>query len=77
MLTPNEIRNMTGDEILRKVADLKKELYNLRVEAKSGRIEKPHKIRLTRRDIARCETILKEMERAGSKRTDDAGTGTE
>jgi large subunit ribosomal protein L29 len=68
MLKPNEVRNMTQDEILRKLADLKKELYGFRTEAKSGRIEKPHKIRETRRDVARCETILREMRSAEAKK---------
>ncbi len=51
---------MSADEVSRKLSDLRKELYNLRTEAKSGRIEKPHMISRTRRDIARCETVLKE-----------------
>lgn len=69
MLKPNEIRNMTQDEIARKLAELRKELYGLRTEAISGRIERPHRIRATRRDIARCETVLRELKNAGSKKT--------
>ena len=60
MVTANELRNMTVDEIRFKIAALKKELFNLRTEAKAGRIEKPHKINDTRKDIARCETVIKE-----------------
>jgi large subunit ribosomal protein L29 len=56
----NELRNMTVDEIRLKAEALKKELYGLRTEAKMGRIEKPHKLKDARRDIARCETIIKE-----------------
>jgi large subunit ribosomal protein L29 len=43
-----------------KMEALKKDLYNLRTEAEAGRVEKPHKIRDARKDIARCETILRE-----------------
>lgn len=64
MIKANELRNMTVDEILQKVETLKKELYNLRTEAKAGRIEKPHKLSQARKDIARCETILKEKANA-------------
>lgn len=64
MIKANELRNMTVDEILQKVEALKTELFNLRTEAKAGRIEKPHKISQTRKDIARCETILKEKANA-------------
>jgi large subunit ribosomal protein L29 len=60
MIKANELRNMTVDEIRRKLEALKKELFNLRTEAKAGRIEKPHKISQTRKDIARCETVIKE-----------------
>jgi len=60
MISANELRNMTSDEIRQKVDALKKELYGLRTEAKAGRIEKPHKIKDVRKDIARCETVLKE-----------------
>ena len=60
MISANELRNMTSDEIRQKVDALKKELYGLRTEARAGRIEKPHKIKDVRKDIARCETVLKE-----------------
>jgi len=60
MIKPNELRNMTADEIRLKMEALKKELFGLRTEAKAGRIEKPHKISETRKDIARCETVIRE-----------------
>jgi large subunit ribosomal protein L29 len=55
---------MTADEIRQKMESLKKDLYNLRTEAEAGRVEKPHKIKDARKDIARCETILKEKSNA-------------
>ena len=64
MLKPNELRNMTVDEIKLKIEALKKDLYSLRTEAKAGRIEKPHKISDARKDIARCETIIREKANA-------------
>ena len=60
----NELRNMTVDEIRLKMETLKKDLYNLRSEAKAGRVEKPHKIGESRRAIARCETIIREKSNA-------------
>jgi large subunit ribosomal protein L29 len=51
---------MTVEEIKLKEEALKKELYSLRSEAEAGRVEKPHKINDVRRDIARCETIIRE-----------------
>ena len=64
MIKANELRNMTVDEIRLKLEGLKRDLYALRTEAKAGRIEKPHKISEARKDIARCETIIKEKSNA-------------
>jgi len=60
MIKTNELRNMTVDEIRMKMESLKKDLFNLRNEAKMGRIEKPHRIDEARKDIARCETVIRE-----------------
>lgn len=65
MIKASELRNMTQDEIRQKMESLKKELFSLRTEARAGRIEKPHKIRQTRKDIARCETVI--MEKTNAK----------
>ena len=64
MVKANELRNMTADEIKHKLETLKRQLFDLRTEAKAGRIEKPHKISETRKDIARCETDIVEKERS-------------
>ena len=60
MIKINELRNMTVNEINMKVEALKKDLFGLRSEAKAGRIEKPHRIKETKHDIARCMTIIRE-----------------
>ena len=67
MIKANEMRNMTIDEIRLKIDTLKQSLYALRTESRSGRIEKPHKIREAKRDIARCETIIREKSNAAGK----------
>jgi len=59
-LKPNDVRNMTEDEINNKIASLREELFKLRFEQKAGRVEKPHRIEQARREIARCYTILAE-----------------
>lgn len=66
-MKPADIRNMTKDEIIIKVTYLKEELFKLRHEKVGGRIEHPEKLATTRRDIARCLTILKEIERGEKK----------
>ena len=41
---------------------LEKELYNLRYQMKISQVEKPHRIKRVRREIAKCKTIIKEKE---------------
>jgi len=64
MIKINELRNMTADEIKMKEEALKKDLFGFRSDAQIGKIEKPHRINEIRKDIARCETVLKEKQNA-------------
>jgi large subunit ribosomal protein L29 len=54
------LRTLTPEELQAKEKDLKKELFNLRFQLISGRIESPAKIKATRREIARMRTIVRE-----------------
>lgn len=60
MLKTDELRNLTKAELEEKLVALKKELFELRGQAKVGKLEKTSRIRLVRRDIARLGTILNE-----------------
>jgi len=57
-----EIRGMSMEEMLRKVDDLKQELFNLRFQHETGQLENPQKMKQTKRDIARVKTIKKQSE---------------
>jgi large subunit ribosomal protein L29 len=54
---PNEIARLSGDEIDKKVKDLKGELFNLRFQAATGQLENPMRIREVRRSIAQLKTV--------------------
>jgi large subunit ribosomal protein L29 len=56
----SEVRELSRDELTQKILDLRQELFNLRFQAATGRIEKPARLRAIRRDIARIKTILGE-----------------
>ena len=60
MTKPGELRGFTAVELQEKVSSLEKELFDLRGQASSGKIEKPSRIRQARKEIARILTILKE-----------------
>lgn len=55
-----ELRDLSSDELQAKAADLKKEMFNLRVQQAMGQIENPMRLRMLRRDIAKTKTVLKE-----------------
>ena len=58
----NEIRNLTTEEINKKIVDAKQELFNLRFQQATGSLEKPSRIKELRHDVARCKTVLRERE---------------
>ncbi len=57
-----EIREMTTEEINKKIVDAKQELFNLRFQQATGLLEKPSRIKELRHDVARCKTVLRERE---------------
>jgi len=59
-----ELREMSKDELLARLNELKEELFNLRTDKAMGRLGQPHRFKLVRREIARVLTILKEKEEA-------------
>lgn len=56
----SEIRKMTTEEIKAKIIETKQELWNLRFSGATGQLEKPHRIKELRHDIARMKTVLNE-----------------
>ncbi|NQT95159.1 MAG: 50S ribosomal protein L29 [Candidatus Omnitrophica bacterium] len=60
-MKPQELRNMTKDELDHKVVSLKEEYSKLLFQAKTGTIEKPARMSQIRKDIARIKTILREV----------------
>ncbi|GAP39785.1 50S ribosomal protein L29 [Flexilinea flocculi] len=61
-MKPAEIRILSRKEIVAKLADLRQESMNLRFQVVSGQLTDFSRVKEVRRDIARMETILREME---------------
>jgi large subunit ribosomal protein L29 len=61
MLKCSELRQLNADELLEKVRGLKKEHFELRMAAKTGKLEKHHRLRELKRDIARLLTVYHEV----------------
>ena len=62
----NEIRELTTEEITKKIEEYKEELFNLRLSKATGNLEKPSRIRELRKLVARMKTILRERELKGN-----------
>ena len=59
-----ELKEMGTDQLQEKLAQLNLDLFNFRLTAKTGTLEKPSAIRAARKDIARIKTILTERAKA-------------
>ena len=58
----NEIRNQSVEELDKKLVDLKKDLFMLRMQLATNHLDNPIKISNVRRDIARVKTVLREKQ---------------
>ncbi|GFO66210.1 MULTISPECIES: 50S ribosomal protein L29 [Geomonas] len=56
----NELKNATAAELETKSAELTKELFNVKFQLHTGRLENTAKVANLRKDIARVKTILRE-----------------
>ena len=57
-----DIRNLSNEEIVKKIEEMKEELFNLRFSQATGNLEKPSRIRELRKLVARMKTIIRERE---------------
>ena len=58
----SEIRELTNEEIIKKIDEYKEELFNLRFSQATGNLEKPSRIKELRKLVARIKTIIRERE---------------
>lgn len=57
-----KLRELSTNELTRKVDSFKEELFNLRFQMATGQLENPMRIKELRKDIAKAKTILRERE---------------
>ena len=61
----NEIRKMSANELENKLVDLKKDLFQLRLQHATNQLDNPVKIAEVKKDIARVKTLIREQQLAG------------
>lgn len=56
------LRELSTEELNKKVVELKEELFNLRFQMATGQLENPVQLKQVRKDIARAKTVIRERE---------------
>ena len=62
MMKANEIRKLCAAELEGKLAELKKDLFMLRMQHATNQLDNPLQIAAVKKDIARIKTIIRENE---------------
>lgn len=61
----SEIRKLSATELESKLSDLKKDLFQLRLQHATNQLENPIRIAEVKKDIARVKTTIREQQLAG------------
>ena len=57
-----DIRKLTTEDLNKRLEENKKELFNLKFAGATGTLEKPHRIKELRHDVAKIKTVIRERE---------------
>ncbi len=57
-----EVRNLSDEELAAEVLAVKRELFQLRLEQATGRLEKPHMFKHTKHRLAQLLTVERERQ---------------
>ena len=69
-LKSQEIRDLSAEEIVKKLAETKEELFNLRFQNATGQLDNYKRIRELKRDVARIKTVMRQQEIAATEGTE-------
>ncbi len=59
-----QLRELSDEDLAVKLRDTRRELFNLRFQHATGQLDDPHRLGVTRREIARLLTLINEREAA-------------
>jgi large subunit ribosomal protein L29 len=60
----DDLKVATDDQLQAQLTELKREQFNLRFQAATNQLEKPSRVKIVRRTIARIKTLQSERARA-------------
>ena len=61
-MRPKDLRDLSDDELARKLHETRQELFNLRFQSATGALDNPARLKLAKREIARILTVRNERE---------------
>ena len=64
MMKASAIRELTAEELSAKLGELKKDLFNLRLQLATNQLDNTNKINEVKHDIARVNTVIREKQLA-------------
>ena len=65
MMKATEVRKMSAAELDSKLVELKKDLFQLRLQHATNQLDNPVRIAEVKKDIARVKTVIREQQLAG------------
>jgi large subunit ribosomal protein L29 len=66
-MNAGELRELNDTELANRVREYREELFNLRFQNATGQLENTTRLNHVKKDIARCETLLREREIAAAE----------
>ena len=62
MMKAKELKNLSNEELTKKLDELKKDLFMLRMQHATNQLDNPMRLNAVKKDIARIKTIIREKE---------------
>lgn len=63
----NELRGLSLDDLELKRKEFREEIFHLALRRATGQLENPMRVRQSRRDLARVETVIRERQASGKQ----------
>jgi large subunit ribosomal protein L29 len=67
MAATDDLQVKTDDQLQQQLVELKREQFNLRFQSATNQLEKPSRVRVVRRTIARIKTLQSQRTRASAQ----------
>ena len=62
MMKAKELKNLSVEDLAKKLDELKKDLFMLRMQHATNQLDNPMRLAAAKKDIARIKTIIREKE---------------